>query len=511
MSFKDRYAINELKAGAALNYVLIFLNALVGLLYTPYMLRMMGQSEYGLYSLVASIISYLTILDLGFGNAIIRYTAKYRAENRQEEQYEMFGMFFILYVFIGLLSVIIGSVLYFNVDSLFGHTMTDSELDKARIMMIILIFNLAFTFPMSLFGSILTAYEIFVFPRIINVARIVLNTIIMIVLLQYGFKAVAMVVVQTIFNVLTLIINYIYCKYKIGIKIYYRRFNWTFLKEVAIFSFWILLNVLLDKVYWSSGQFVLGAVSGTIAVSVFAVAIHFQGMYMTFSAAITSVFLPKVTTMVTKNSSDEELSNLFIRTGRIQYILMCFIICGFIVYGRPFIQLWAGQEYIDAFGITLILFIATLVPLIQNIGFTILQAKNQMRFRSVMYLIIALVVLFAEIIMSKKYGGMGCAMAIGGATLLGQGIVMNVYYKKKQKIDIYRFWIEILKMSIAPVLLVILSLFINQYYIIDSWKELLLGVVSFSIIYIPCVFFFSMNHSERELLLAPVRKLLHKY
>ena len=72
-------AVNQLKAGALLNYIVILLNLVVGLLYTPFMLRMMGQSEYGLYSLVASIISYLTVLDLGIGNAVIRYTAKYRA------------------------------------------------------------------------------------------------------------------------------------------------------------------------------------------------------------------------------------------------------------------------------------------------------------------------------------------------------------------------------------------------------------------------------------------------
>ena len=45
--------MNQLKAGAALNYVAIVLNMVVGLIYTPYMLRMLGQSEYGLYSLAA--------------------------------------------------------------------------------------------------------------------------------------------------------------------------------------------------------------------------------------------------------------------------------------------------------------------------------------------------------------------------------------------------------------------------------------------------------------------------
>ena len=83
-------AINQLKAGALLSYVSIVLNNIIGLVYTPFMLRMMGQVEYGLYSLAASVVAYLTVLDLGFANAIVRYTAKYRVEGKVKEQYEMF-------------------------------------------------------------------------------------------------------------------------------------------------------------------------------------------------------------------------------------------------------------------------------------------------------------------------------------------------------------------------------------------------------------------------------------
>ena len=178
--------MNQLKAGAILNYVVIILNILVGLLYTPYMLRMMGQSEYGLYALVASVIGYLTVLDLGLGNAIVRYTAKFRAEGKTKEQYEMFGMFLILYLAIGVIALFAGMGLYFNVDNMFGDTMNATELDHARTMMLILVFNLVFTFPMSIFGSIITAYERFVFPKVINIIRVVLNTLIMIALLHMG-------------------------------------------------------------------------------------------------------------------------------------------------------------------------------------------------------------------------------------------------------------------------------------------------------------------------------------
>ena len=55
-------SVNELKAGATLNYIILGLNALLGLVYTPFMLRMLGQSEYGIYSLAASVIAYLSIL-----------------------------------------------------------------------------------------------------------------------------------------------------------------------------------------------------------------------------------------------------------------------------------------------------------------------------------------------------------------------------------------------------------------------------------------------------------------
>ena len=70
--------MNQIKAGAVLNYVIIGLNTLVGLAYTPYMLRCLGQNEYGLYSLVASIIAYLTIIDFDYGKVIFRYITKSR-------------------------------------------------------------------------------------------------------------------------------------------------------------------------------------------------------------------------------------------------------------------------------------------------------------------------------------------------------------------------------------------------------------------------------------------------
>ena len=229
---------------------------------------MLGKSEYGMYSIGASVVAYLTILDLGFGNAIVRYTAKYRAEGKAEEQCKMFGMFFLLYCGISLVAIALGFVLAFNTELIFDGAMTAGELSRVRAMLFLMVLNLAVTFPFSLFGSIITAYERFVFQKVVAIFRIVLNTGTMIVLLQFGYKAVALVVVTTVFNLCTLASNFFYCKKFLNVKLAFGKIDWSFLKEVAVFSFWIFLNAIMDRIYWSTGQFVLGAFVGTAAVAV---------------------------------------------------------------------------------------------------------------------------------------------------------------------------------------------------------------------------------------------------
>ena len=503
--------INQLKAGVVLNYVLIGLNGIVGLLYTPYMLRMMGQSEYGLYSLVASVISYLTILDLGFGNAIVRYTAKFRAEQKQKEQYEMFGMFFVLYCIIGLVALFAGLSLSFNVEGIFGKSMSSIEIERAKVMMLLLTFNLAVTFPMSIFGSIITAYEEFVFPRIINILRVILNTAVMIVLLHLGYKAIAMVVVQTFFNILTLILNYFYCKYRIRIRLFFNHFDWSLLKEIALYSLWIFMAAIVDRIYLSTGQFVLGAICGTIEVSVFAVAMTLNGMYTQFSTALSSVFLPKVTSMVTLSKSDNEISDLFVSTGRIQFIVMSFILTGYILFGKVFMELWAGSEYENAYYIGLLIFIPGIIPLCENLGITIMQARNQMKFRSISYLIIAFFCLALQIILAKKYGGLGCALAICISTLLGHIILMNFYYYKKQRIDVIKYAIEILKMAIIPaVFCIVYFLFFNRFVDISNWYRLVICIISFSLLYCPLAYALQLNNYERSLVKHVLLKVISK-
>ena len=90
--------INQLRTGVILSYVNLAIGCLIPFLYTPIMLDMLGQAEYGLYSLASSVVGYLSLLTFGFGSTIIRYVAKYRAEGKIEEVEKAFGFFLMLYV-----------------------------------------------------------------------------------------------------------------------------------------------------------------------------------------------------------------------------------------------------------------------------------------------------------------------------------------------------------------------------------------------------------------------------
>ena len=334
------------KIGAVLSYCSVILNVLVQLIYTPLLISKLGQSEYGLYSLVSSTISYLTILDLGFGSAIIVYTSKYRAAKMYDAEKKLHGMFKLIYLIIAIIATLGGLILYLNVNNLFGETMTSMELQKAKIMMLILSLNLFITFSFSIYSSIVSAYEKFIFQKILSLLSIICKPLIMLPLLLMGYKSISLVIITTILNFIVVITNYIFCKYKLHISAKIYGVDWQLFKEIFSYSFFIFLNVIVQKVNYSVDQFILGAVSGTIAVSIYSIAGTFNTLFRNISSSCSNVALPKISKMIGMGKTDKELSNEFIKLGRLQWYIIFVILSGFIIFGKQFISIWAGKNFI---------------------------------------------------------------------------------------------------------------------------------------------------------------------
>ena len=96
------------KIGVIYSYVLMLCEIGSAMLFTPFLLKMLGTSQYGVYQLSSQITAYLMLLDLGVGNAVIRYMAKYRTEDHKQKQREFLGIATVFYFIIAVITVIIG-------------------------------------------------------------------------------------------------------------------------------------------------------------------------------------------------------------------------------------------------------------------------------------------------------------------------------------------------------------------------------------------------------------------
>lgn len=499
--------INQRKVGAILSYVSIVTSTLVQLLYTPFLISKLGQSEYGLYSLINSVIGYLTVLDLGFGNAIIVYTAKYRAQGKYEEEKKLHGMFRIIFRIIGLIAGLIGLILFFNVNILFGKSMTPIELHEAKIMMLILAFNLIITFNFSIYSSIISAYEKFTYQKIMAILNIIMKPLLMIPLLFMGYKAIAMTVVLTIANVTVLLSNYFFCRNKLDVKIKFSGFDKKIFKVILGYSIWIFLGVVVDKANWSVDQFVLGSVSGTVAVSIYSAAGTISHLFINLSNAVSGVLLPKVSKMVAKKSSDEEITSEFIKVGRIQYLVVFLMASGLALFGKEFFIAWVGKKFITSYYIAIILIIPLCLPLIQNLGISIMQAKNMHKFRSIVLFMIAIANVAISIPLAKLYGGIGSAIGTSLSLLIGNVLIINIYYQKKVGINVIKFWKEIFKMTIPFIIPIAIILLIMHFVTLHGYLHVIVFGGIYSIIYALVCYTLVMNNYEKGIINKVLKKV----
>lgn len=493
--------LNQIKTGAMLSYISLILSTTISLVYTPFMVRTLGDGEYGIFTLVNSTISYLTILGFGFESSIVRYTAKYKAEGRHKEEHSLHGMFFTVYSIIGLVALVLGFILSANVPLIFGAKLTESELVITERLMYLASINVAITFPFTIFSAICTAYERFIFSKAMQALRSVMNPLLMTAVLLLGARSYGMILVATFINIFFGSANMIYCFKKLKIKLSFGKFDKPLLKEIVTFSFFIFLGIIVDRLYWSTGSVLLGMLDGAAVITFFNLGVLLNNYYQQLSAAISNLFLPRVTAICSREHTNKELSDLMIRVGRIQFFILALALAGFALLGKLFIRyVWMGEGYESVYYIAMTLFIPITVPLIQNIGISILQAKNKHAFRAVCYLIIAIFNIVLSIPLIKLWGPLGSAVSVAICYTIGHIIIMNIYYKKVMGLDIGRFWAEIAKMLPAVIVpSVLLVLFMKVTALSGRMGFLIYGVV-FVLIYGLCMMLFGLNKEEKRIL-----------
>ncbi len=502
--------INQLKTGVIISYCTQAVNILSGLIYTPVMLRLLGQSEYGLYQLVYSVVSYLGLLSLGFNGSYVRFYSRYKAKDDERGITGLNGMYLTIFLALATLCIILGTIMTAGAEMIFGSGLTPEELGKAKVLMEIMVINIALTFVNSVFISFITAHERFFFQKLIEFLRVLFNPFLTLPLLLLGYGSVGMVAVTTLLTLAALLSNLFYAFKKLHMQISFTSFKFSLLKEMSLFTVFVFINMIVDQINWSVGKFLLGRFLGTTAVAVFGVAGQLNSMYLVLANAVSGVFVPRVNKIVATTNDNHALTTLFTRVGRIQFLILGLVITGYIFFGQEFILFWAGEGYREAYVIGLLLMVPVTVPMVQTLGIEIQRAKNMHKARSVMYLFMAVVNVLISIPCIQYFGASGAAFGTALSLIIGNGLLMNWYYHKKIGLDIFGFWKQILRFLPAMVIPVATGIVLRMFFPLGTIIGLGLAMALYCAIYALSMFLFGMNRSEKDLIILPVKKVLHK-
>ena len=177
---------------------------------------------------------------------------------------------------LGAIAFVCGILLAFNAKSLFGNGLNTEELATIKVLMLIMAFNMGISFPGSVFVSYITANERFVFQKLVNMIKTVFSPFVTLLVLFMGFRSIGMTLVVTFFSLITNFINIFYCRKKLKMCFNFKKLDFSLFKEIASFSGFIAINLIVDEINWNVDKFLLARFQGSIATAVYGSSINIE-------------------------------------------------------------------------------------------------------------------------------------------------------------------------------------------------------------------------------------------
>lgn len=494
--------MSERKKGAILSYIQVVLSVAVSVIYVPVLLRYLGQSEYGLYQIVGSFFSYISVFESCMSTGVLRNYCNALGSQDKEAADVTLSMAKVIYRVMAALMVVAGVIVLFAFRSFYASSFTASELKESSAILLLLFANMMVTLLGSVYLTILTGHEKFTFLKVLAIIIQVAQPFFVILCVRKIPYAITVSTVIVVFNVLTVLMRYLYVTRKLKIRIVKKKRNRKVIGEIVGLSATILLGCIADQIFWKTDQVILGKLFSMTVVAVYSVGAQIYMMYMQFGTQIASVFYPKVSILYQEENGLQKVSDLFIRVGRATFFVILLVLSGFIIFGREFLLVWVGEGYEAAYWVAIIVMLPFSVDLAQNLGLCILQVKGQYGFRAKIYLLSALLNIITTVLFARRIGITGAALSTGISMFLTSGLIMNWFFQKRVGLNMIKFWKTTIGIISLAVLLTGAACFIKGMIWHDpvSVIQLGLGILLYTIVYGAVMFLFAADPAERELL-----------
>lgn len=498
----------QIKLGAVISYITIAINMISGLIYTPWIIDSIGASDYGLYTLAGSFIA-IFMMDFGLSAAVSRFIAKYLAEKDRESIDNFLGIVYKLYFLIDIIIMLVLIIFFFFLGVIYKE-LTAVEITKFKVLYIIVGLSNLISFPFITLNGILTAYEKFIQLKLCNILQKIFIIVCTIIALLCGKGVYSLVLINLIANIFIIVIKLFIINRKTTIKINFSHNNKSLMKELFSFSAWNTIISIAQRLVYNIMPSLLAVVSGTVSITLFGLASTLEGYIFSISDAINGLFLPKVSRIVAGEDKKEQIIQLMIKVGRINFMVISLFIIGFICAGKEFITLWMGTDYISAYYTAILLIFPCMLSSPQQIARTQLIAENKIKYQALIDLFVNLINVVIALVICKKYGAVGAGIAIFLTSII-KTILMNFIYKKIISIDIIRFFKEcMLRLAPAMVVFFIAGMAIFEYLPSAGWIFFMFKVCLLALVYAIILYFCGLNNYEKDLVWGSFKRTIKR-
>ncbi len=488
----------ERKIGIILSYVQTIFSAVISIIYIPILLNGIGQDEYGLYQIMGSVISYFSTVYSSLNAAVMKNYTEFLITNDTKKMENTLAISKRIFFVISVLIIIVSIPVAILFRKVYSNSLSSQQLDESLWMFAVMIANLLVYLNNSIYSASIMAHEKFVFIRSLTLISQIIQPIAVILFIRKFPYAVTITVIQLILNIFIALANEIYCKAGLCIKIVYHGKDTSLVKDILSLSGSVLFVSFADQIFWKTDQLILGQMYGTAIVAIYSIGSQINTIYIHVGTTMSSVLLPMVSKIISTDKNGEKLSKTFAEVGRYQSIVLMLIFSGVILYGKEFIKLIAGDEYLPAYYVALLLMVPYTVDLIQNMGNTILQAKNMYWYRARILFIAAIINIGLTIVMSKYFGIYGAAGATSISIVVTSWFVMNYIYSAKVNLNISLFWKTVAPIWLYGVLPFSIGMLINKIILNNAYLSFAVHVILYIVVYCFIIFVVILNKDEKE-------------
>lgn len=502
----------NIKFGLIISYINLFVSVVFGILVTPIILRNIGDENYGLYSFANSITSWLSVISSALAASYMRFASQEFKEKGTTSKIN--SLYFKIFLIISVAVLLINSV-FCGISLLFGFSFgnySDFENSIITILLFISGAQICISILNTVFTNFCTFKKKFIFLKTLNLIISILTHCLNLLFAFLTHSPISLSIIATCLSAVTTIVTIIFafknCSMSFD-KISLKKEK-ELVKNIIVFSSFILLNVIVDQINKNIDKTLLGAMVGSISVTYYTLSITFNTYLVVLSTSISSLFVPRIHELVVNNKKSE-LNDLFLRVSKVQIIIIIFIVFGFISCGKNFIDLWLGNEYRDVYYYSCVLLFIEIVPLTVNFGIEVQRAMNKHKFRAVLYIILALINVAISMVLiyliPKEYAIWGAIAGTVFSVIIGNWTILNIYNHKKIGLPMGSYFAQIGKVALFGVAGATGSLLVDHFLINGLNNNLIkFGITGFTFVLIYFLLMIILERKTLKSLLLYIKK-----